>query len=115
MQETLDKNKDNDQVVFLFIDSWQSEEGNDKKDEVVRKFIEENKYTFNVPMDYDNKVIESYKVTGIPTKFVIGPDGNIRFKSVGFRGSNAEMIKELMMMIDIAAQRDNATASIGAP
>lgn len=112
MQETLDKQKDNDEVVFLFINSWEQGKSNDEKDELISTFVEENEYTFNVPMDYDDKVIKSYKVDGIPTKFVIGPDGQIRFKSVGFRGSNAEMIKELMMMIDIAAQKDNTSVAL---
>jgi peroxiredoxin len=112
MQEALDKQKDNEEVVFLFINSWERKESNEEEEEVVRQFIEKNEYTFNVPMDYDDEVIKSYKVDGIPTKFVISPDGQIRFKSVGFAGSNAEMIKELMMMVEIAAQRDNASASL---
>lgn len=79
MQETLDKQKDNDEVVFLFINSWERKESNEKAEEAVRQFIEENEYSFNVPMDYDDEVVKSYKVSGIPTKFVIGPDGQIHF------------------------------------
>jgi hypothetical protein len=53
-------------------------------------------------MDVDNKVIGAYKVDGIPTKFVIDPQGNIRFKSVGFGGGPDALVEELSMMIDLA-------------
>jgi hypothetical protein len=53
-------------------------------------------------MDVDNEVIGAYKVDGIPTKFVIDPQGNIRFKSVGFEGGPDALVEELGMMIDLA-------------
>ena len=62
-------------------------------------FITQNKYTFHVLLDNDNKVIESYKVNGIPTKFIIDKDGNIRFKSVGFDGNADGLVEELSTMI----------------
>jgi hypothetical protein len=38
---------------------------------------------FNVPLDKDDAVIEAFKVSGIPTTFVIsGPQGSIRFQEV---------------------------------
>ena len=49
-----------------------------------------------------NEVITKYKVEGIPTKFIIGPDQNIKFKSVGFSGNVDQMVKEIQMMIDLA-------------
>jgi len=49
-------------------------------------------------------VISSYKVSGIPTKFVIGKDGKMKFKSVGYGGSDEKLVDELSSMIDIAAQ-----------
>jgi thiol-disulfide isomerase/thioredoxin len=113
MQEALEKTKGNDQVVFLFINSGERGESNTEEDEKVRKFIEENDYTFNVPMDYDDIVINSYKVRAIPTKIVIGPEGQIRFKSVGFMGSNEAMVKELMMMVDMVKEKDLVSAGVG--
>jgi hypothetical protein len=47
-------------------------------------------------------VVEQFKVEGIPTKFVIDKSGTIRFKSVGFGGSNDKLISELSAMIDMA-------------
>ena len=54
-------------------------------------------------MDNDNKVVEQFKVEGIPTKFVIDKAGNIRFKAVGFSGSDDKLVSELTAMIDMAS------------
>ncbi|MEM6380349.1 MAG: TlpA disulfide reductase family protein, partial [Bacteroidota bacterium] len=112
MQELLNQMEGNTDVVFLFVDAWQREKSNEEKLKVVREFIADNEYTFNVPMDYDNKVIDSYKVNGIPTKFVIGPNGKIRFKSVG-GGAAQKYIKELKLMITLAGQHNTSTAGVG--
>jgi len=52
-------------------------------------------------MDEENKVIEMFKVSGIPTKFIIDGEGNIRFKSVGFPGTDEQLVEELDMMISM--------------
>jgi hypothetical protein len=41
-------------------------------------------------------------VKGIPAKFVIDQQGNIRFKLTGFDGSNEAAVAELSMMIEMA-------------
>ena len=41
------------------------------------------------------KVVNDYKVSGIPTKFIIGPDQKIRFTAVGYSGNNDELVEEL--------------------
>jgi hypothetical protein len=61
-----------------------------------------NRYTFDVLMDNTNEVVEQFKVDGIPTKFVLDKSGNIRFRSVGFDGSDDKLINELTSMIDMA-------------
>jgi thiol-disulfide isomerase/thioredoxin len=100
MQKMVSKYKDNPDVKFVFVDTWETAE--DKKKNA-QEFISSNKYTFDVLMDNDNKVVEQFKVEGIPTKFVIDKNGIIRFKSVGFSGSDDKLITELTAMIDIAA------------
>ncbi len=100
MQQAVARYKNDPTVQFLFINSWQRE---DDKLELVRDFLAKKKYDFTVPMDVDNQVIGAYKVDGIPTKFVIDPQGNIRFKSVGFEGGPDALVEELSMMIDLAA------------
>lgn len=100
MQKMVTKYKDDPNVKFVFIDTW--ERGEDKKKDA-SDFISSNKYSFHVLMDNDNKVVEQFKVEGIPTKFVIDKNGIIRFKSVGFDGSDDKLINELTAMIDMAA------------
>jgi len=52
-------------------------------------------------LDLDNKVVESYKVAGIPTKIFIDKEGKIRYKSVGFNGNPDEMVKEIENIINL--------------
>lgn len=100
MQKSLEATKERSDVVFLFIDTW---ENGDNKEKSAAEFIEKNKYSFNVLMDNDNKVVGSYKVEGIPTKFIVGKDGRIKFMSVGFNGTET-LIEEVSAMIDLAGE-----------
>jgi peroxiredoxin len=98
MQMAVDKFKSDESVAFLFINTW--ERGSDVK-KMVADFIEKKNYRFHVLLDSDNKVVESYSVEGIPTKFVIDKNGKIRFKSVGFGGDAEKLVEELSLMIEM--------------
>lgn len=98
MKKAIEQYKDNDNVAFLFVNSW--ENGEDKA-ENAREFIANNNYPFHVLLDDDNKVIESYHVSGIPTKFVVDKNGDIRFMKVGFSGNTDEMVDEISTMISM--------------
>ncbi|MBZ0178551.1 MAG: TlpA family protein disulfide reductase [Melioribacteraceae bacterium] len=98
MQKAVDRFKDNPDVEFLFVNTWENVEDKKKNAE---DFIKQNNYTFNVLMDFDNKVIESFKVSGIPTKFIIDANGNVRFKSVGFSGNTDKIPDEIAAMIEL--------------
>jgi hypothetical protein len=54
-------------------------------------------------MDNDDKVVAEFKVEGIPTKFVIDKNGMVRFKAVGFDGSDDKLMTELTAMIEMAS------------
>lgn len=105
MQMAVDKYKNDKDVVFLFIDTW---ERIDKPLPAVKTFIKDNKYTFNVLMDLKDPatqkcdVIESYKVSGIPTKFVIDKNGKIAFRMTGFSGGDESSVAEISAMIESA-------------
>jgi len=106
MQKAVTKYKDDPNVVFLFIDTWES---GDNREKLVKDFIVKNKYTFTVLYDETRKdspdefvVVGNYNVDGIPTKFVIDKNNNIRFKSVGFGGNTDGLAAEISMMIDMA-------------
>jgi peroxiredoxin len=98
MKQAVEKYQDDDHVKFLFVNTW---ERTDDKQKNAAEFIVKNEYPFHVLMDEENKVIEMYKVSGIPTKFVIDGEGNIRFKSVGFTGSDDKLVEELSTMISM--------------
>jgi len=105
MQLAVDKFKNNDQVKFLFIDTWES-----TKDLVpeIKSFINQSKYDFHVLLDEtgsggkQDKVSNEFKVDGIPTKFIIDKKGNIRFKSVGYIGNTNEIVETISTMIDLS-------------
>jgi peroxiredoxin len=101
MQKAVDKYSDDENVEFLFVNTWERVED---KLENARKFITNNNYTFHVLMDTENKVVTDFKVSGIPTKFVIDGNGNIRFKSVGGDDNIDRLVDELTAMITLASQ-----------
>ncbi|MEO8772726.1 MAG: redoxin domain-containing protein [Gelidibacter sp.] len=104
MQEVVTKYKNNDKVVLLFVDTF---ERGPNREKMVEDFIKSNKYDFHVVYDTEIEgsnafeVAAKYDVSGIPTKVIIGPDGRMKFKSVGYNGSNEKLVKELDIMIDI--------------
>ncbi len=101
MNKALTKYKDDPNVKFLFVDTWESV---DDKLKNAKAFMEKKKYPFYVLMDNDNKVVEDFKVDGIPTKFIIDKEGKIRFKAVGFSGNDDALVDELTTMIELASK-----------
>ncbi|MFI2742661.1 redoxin domain-containing protein [Zhouia sp. PK063] len=106
MKMAVNKYKDSDKVVFLFIDTL--EDGKTRHDDVA-KFIADNDYPFHVVMDQPKeegsrafKTTDAYGITGIPTKIIIGPDGQWKFSKVGFNGNNDEMLNEIDLMIELS-------------
>ncbi|MEO8853312.1 MAG: TlpA disulfide reductase family protein [Ginsengibacter sp.] len=99
MQKMVTKYKNDPDVKFVFVDTWETA---DKKEKNAADFITANKYDFHVLMDNDSKVVDQFKVSGIPTKFVIDKNGVIRFKAIGFDGSDDKLVTELSTMIDMA-------------
>ncbi len=104
MQKVVDKYKDNDDIVFLFVDTF--ERGEDRL-EKVSSFIDKEGYTFEVlidPLDEDNnkhKIADAFGVEGIPTKFIIDKNGKIKFEDVGYSGSEEKLIQKIDVMIDL--------------
>ena len=105
MQMAVNKYKNDPTVQFLFIHTWEKTPTPTKD---AADYIKSQNYTFEVLMDNKdpetkiNKVVSDYKVNGIPSKFVIDPQGNIRFNLMGFDGGNEAAVDEISMMIDMA-------------
>ncbi|OQX89030.1 hypothetical protein B6D60_00300 [candidate division KSB1 bacterium 4484_87] len=98
MQKAVDKFKDDPDVEFLFINTW--ERGENVKENVA-KFVKDHGYNFHVLFDLKSEVVSAFGVEGIPTKFVIDKKGKIRFKSVGFGGDEQKLVDELSLMIEM--------------
>jgi len=62
---------------------------NEPKADDVKAWMKKEGYTFTVLRDMERKASSAYKVTGIPTNVLIGPDGNVLEYVVGFEGSEA--------------------------
>lgn len=107
MKKVLEKYKGDTSVQFLFVHTWEKDSAAEATAKA-KDFIETNHYPFEVLMDLKdsatgaNKVVESYKVSGIPTKFVIDKQGVIRFKFTGFSGGEDAAVEEVSTMIEMA-------------
>jgi thiol-disulfide isomerase/thioredoxin len=97
LQKVYDQYKSNDRVCILAVDTWENEKGA-KREELVKKFLADNNYTF--PVLYDDKAVDAFGVTGIPTKFIIDASGKIAFRSIGF-SSAEEMYSELTAQLEL--------------
>lgn len=108
MQKAVEKYKDNDKVAFFFVNTFETAPSLDQRVEKVGGFITGKAYDFHVLLDKapegsrDFEVATAYGITGIPTKIIIGPKGNITFKKVGYGGNNDKMLQEIEMMIELS-------------
>ena len=98
MQKAIASFEDNKKVKFLFANTWERVEN---KLENAQNFIKENNYPFHVLMDDQNEVVAKFNVRGIPTKFIIDKNQNIRFESVGYSGNPDELVEELQLMVSM--------------
>lgn len=53
--------------------------------DTIRSFLADNPVDFPLPMDLDSRVVQSYPVMGLPTTFVIDPDGHLTYVATGGR------------------------------
>ena len=58
-------------------------------------FMKDNNYTYGLLLKGDD-VAKAYKVSSIPTFYVIGKDGKIAFNAVGFSPGTAEKIEKVI-------------------
>jgi len=97
MKQALEKFGGDGNVEFLFVNAW---ENVDNKKQNALEFIQKNNYPFHVLVDENNEAISNFKVSGIPTKFFIDKNGNIRYKSIGFENTET-MIDEIGLVISL--------------
>lgn len=108
MKMAVDKYKNDSDVVFLFIHTWErgtAEQAN--KD--AKAYLHDHGFDeFHLVMDTvnpktkKNDAVSAYGVDGIPAKFIIDKQGKIRFNISGFGGSDDDAVAELSAMIEMA-------------
>ncbi|NLR79093.1 TlpA disulfide reductase family protein [Chitinophaga eiseniae] len=109
MQAAVDKYKNDPDVKFFFIHTLDKTKGDAAKE--AKAYVTDNHYSFHVLMDWRNKetdkspVAQRFNVDAIPAKIVIDPQGNIRFRKIGFDGNNEVAFKELSAMIEYARSK----------
>ena len=99
MQEAQTRFQNDENVKFLFVNT---REGGPLQR--VYNFMDKNPYPFVVPLDTQQKVAKSYKVLGIPTKVVIGPNGRVRYRHVGYSGDPETTVNELTLVVEMLKQ-----------
>ena len=104
MKTAMEKFKDDPNVKFLFIHTWEKQE---HATDSAKSYITRSNFPFHVLMDLKNSegvnpVVESYKVQAIPTKFVIDGNGNIRFRFTGAAEGEDAAVEEVVAMIELA-------------
>ncbi|MHB1160860.1 MAG: TlpA family protein disulfide reductase [Chloroflexota bacterium] len=63
-------------VLFLGVDKQEDEE-------TVRKFVQQNRYSWTFLLDSDGRVANSYWVSGIPTSYFVDREGIVRDVHIG--------------------------------
>jgi peroxiredoxin len=106
MKKVMNELKDKS-VKFLFIDTMESEEL-DNKNEKVKKILSSKKVSdFHVLLDeikdLSYKVTTAYNVPSIPAKFIIDNNGKIRYRSTGF-STDENLIKELKTVVKLISE-----------
>jgi len=99
LQKVVNKYKDNPDILILALDTWEREKTVADKEQKVKAFIADHKYTFKVLFD-DADIVSKYEVTGIPTKFIIDKNGMMQFKTIGFE-SEQKMIAEMEAQFEL--------------
>lgn len=89
MQEYYETHKEND-FAILAVNLTSTE----KSENDIEPFVNEMGLTFPVVLDTDNKVTDTYEVTGYPTSYFVDKQGVIRHKVVG--AMNQDMIAKLI-------------------
>ena len=90
-QATDDRLADRPEVVFLAVSV-------DQDDDVVRRFMKKNEYDF--PVARDGKVDDDFGVSAIPTIVLIGREGRIQYRHVGY-DPEEDLIQKLSGEIDL--------------
>lgn len=105
MQQLVNKYKNDPNVKFLFIHTWETVPN--PKSDAENYLLTHN---FNLPLYMDvkdpktkiNPAVSAFGVKGIPAKFIIDGNGKIRFKASGMLWPDEAAVKELSTVIELS-------------
>ncbi|MFD2828288.1 redoxin domain-containing protein [Leeuwenhoekiella polynyae] len=107
MKKALKKYRKDPDVQFLFVHTFERDEAPLAS---AQEYLDENDYDFPLYMDYQNKetrlnpMAAAFEVNAIPTKVIIDPNGQIRFRIAGFSGGENAAVAEVSTMIAMAKE-----------
>jgi peroxiredoxin len=58
--------------------------GLDASEAAVTKFLQKTPLSFSILLDKKGKSADAYRVSGLPSSFIVGRDGTIRYRHLGF-------------------------------
>ena len=76
--QKLSETIDDDQFAIVMINTSEDED-------TIFMYLGEIQFGLNTLMDADGQVTEVWKPRGLPTTFLIDPDGNVRYQAIGGR------------------------------
>jgi len=107
LQKFWEQHQNNPDVMVFAVNCSEQKKGGERI-KLVKKFMADNNYTFPVLFDNpDDGTKTAYGVSGIPTKFFVGPDGKIYFKEVGFHGPG--MTDDMNIQLEMIRERVKVT------
>ena len=56
-------------------------------------FLEDTPLDFLIPSDPEGDAAEAFGVIGMPSSYLIGPDGEVKLVHMGFRNGDMEIIE----------------------
>ena len=92
--------KANPNVKFLFVNSREGKADAGTMARKVNAFMQNKPYAFTVPLDAGNRMSSAFGVEGIPMKFIIDQQGNIRYRSLGYEGNPTKVVEEISAIIE---------------
>jgi hypothetical protein len=108
MQRAVNHYADKKDVIFLFVNTLEKQQGRREK---IEQVLSSRNLTFNVLLDelWDGnyQMVSDYKVKGVPARFVIDREGYVRYELSGFNGSTDGLLQEIDLMIENAATVQN--------
>ncbi len=115
MNKALKKYQDDPNVKFLFVHTFEREAA---PLAAAQEYLDQNNYAFPLYMDYQNKetklnpMAAAFQVNAIPTKIIIDPNGQIRFRITGFSGGENAAVAEISAMVAMAKEASQKQGTI---